>query len=176
MPVNNGLIEQTISSLVNGVSRQPAPSRLDSQCEEQDNVVSDVALGVIRRPPTEHIAKLVGGGIPLPSPAGAHFSLINRGDDQQFLVVLTAGDVNVYDVSDGSEVTVNKQAATGLTDVSGTGGILTANEIFETVTIADYTFIVNKTLETATSGVLVNPRTHQHEFLLSAKSGATSGY
>lgn len=173
------LLEQTIPSLVNGVSRQTVQTRRDSQCEEQVNIVSNVASGLIRRPPTEHIAELTGGGFPLPSPDGAHFSLINRGDDQKYLVVIAEGDLNVYDVADGSEVTVNiapgTNMAVALDDDSGNN--LKAQDYFETVTVADYTFVVNKTKVLEATGNTDNPRTREHEFLLSAKdAGVTSNY
>jgi len=177
---DSGLLEQTIASLVNGVSRQPIHSRRDSQSDEQDNIISDVAAGLVRRPPTEHVDRLTGGGIPLPSPDGAHFSLINRGDGEQFLVVLTEGDVNVYNATTGSQVVVNDNAPGapgtygGLDDFSGLN--LPASDLFETVTVADYTFIVNKSLVLAQSGGTQNPRTHAHEFLLTTKEGSTNGY
>jgi len=62
----------------------------------------------------------------------------------------------------------------GLDDFSGLN--LPASDLFETVTVADYTFIVNKSLVLAQSGGTQNPRTHAHEFLLTTKEGSTNGY
>ena len=89
MPTD-ALIEQTLASLVNGVSRQPATQRLPSQAEEQTNVVSDVAAGVTRRPPTEHVGEL-STNVPFPAADGVFTHVINRGDGQRFMVVGSAG-------------------------------------------------------------------------------------
>ncbi len=52
-------VEQTIPTLFNGVSRQPAKVRLTSQSQECDNLYPSVDTGgVTRRPPTHHVAEL----------------------------------------------------------------------------------------------------------------------
>lgn len=385
------LIEQTIPALVNGVSRQATHARRDSQCEEQENILSTVAEGIVRRPPTEHIWRLgdpkipgdftfansavdvdtdtivlnefvfdttgefgpvqfgpsaamfsgiadltstwinvvsptsfqiltgqggnvvdlvdqgtgtddvtcyttgpnVAGSVvdtfaaeytnppsPLALAEGAHFSVINRGEDEQFLVVVTDGDIKVYDAATGAAMVVNDNSPgspgsyTGLslihpnettytddtlaasiiaqndpvqranhvylgmigsaffsdtlevgdaikvrndtagvgpfpfivTAVGGGGGFiflqstdeidhadmiganvvvtatypdpqpLQAAKHFETISVADYTFVVNKTLPLAMTGFADNERTNPMECLIGVKEGATSGY
>jgi hypothetical protein len=177
MPTDS-LISQSLSSLINGVSRQPAQQRLPSQAQEQVNVVSDVAAGAKRRPPSEHLALLTGSFTAVPT-GGVKIHTIDRGDGQQFAVVIEDGDINVYDLTDGSEVVVNDNA-------DGTPGAYTyldfntatetAETAFELVTVADYTFVVNKTIATAMSGVTSTARANAHELLLIAEVGGPDGF
>lgn len=175
MPTDR-LISQDAPSIINGVSRQPAAQRLTSQAEEQINMVSDVALGVRRRPPMEHIA-LLGGPVAGAPPSGGYYThLINRGDGQQFIAIIEDGDVNVYNLETGAEVTVNDGGAAGspgsysYLDIAPSASV-TAENSFEAITVADYTFIVNKRKTVAASGSPSPDRTHAHEFLYFAKTG-----
>jgi hypothetical protein len=175
------LTEQTLDSLVNGVSRQPARSRSSSQCEEQTNVLSDILSGVSRRTPTEHIAKLAGSGAALPVTDGVFTHIINRGDGQQFIVIIEEGDINVFDLSDGSEVVVNDLAfgsppAYAYLDDYNSPATTTARDMFRATTVADETYIINKTRTVSMSGVASGGRENAHEFLLWGKPGASSGY
>ena len=53
------LVSSTIPNLINGVSQQPAEIRLPSQCEVQENALSSVVDGLSKRPPTQHVAKII---------------------------------------------------------------------------------------------------------------------
>lgn len=165
MPTD-ALITQSIPSLINGVSQQPTVQRLTSQCEAQDNVVSDAADGAVVRPPAEHIDRILSTLTP---PAGGFkVEIIDRGDGQQFLVLLQNGDVNVYDLTDGSEVVVNDNAA-GAEGAYTYLGFNTSDDDAETafavVTVEDYTFISNRQTAPQLSGVTDLNRENAHEFL-----------
>lgn len=173
MPVDR-LIAQNSPSLINGVSRQPAAQRLPSQCEDQINMLSDVALGVGRRPPMEHI-KLLTGTAAGAAPTGGYYThLINRGDGQQFVALIEDQNVSVYNLTTGAEVTVTDSADGGV----GTWSYLnitpsateTAENSFEAITVADYTFIVNKR-KTVAQGSASASRPKAHEFLLYVREG-----
>lgn len=167
MPTD-ALVNEDILSLVNGVSQQPAHQRLPSQHEAQENMLSDEADGVTDRPPMDHVAKLTGSVTSVPT-GGFKVHTIDRGDGQQFGVFIEDGDINVYDLSDGSEVVVNDNA----TGSAGSYDYLdfdtseyTAEEAFAVVTVADYTFIVNRTIAAAMSGVNSAGRENDHEGIL----------
>jgi hypothetical protein len=164
MPTD-ALVNEDVLSLVNGVSEQPAHQRLTSQHEVQTNMLSDEADGVTDRPPMEHVAQLTGSVTSVPT-GGFKIHTIDRGDGQQFGVFLEDGDINVYDLSDGSEVTVNDNAAGtpgSYTYLDFDTSQYTAEEAFAVVTIADYTFIVNRTIAAAMSGVASAGRENAHE-------------
>jgi hypothetical protein len=98
------LAKQTIVSLLNGVSQQPASLRHPSQAEAQVNCLSSLSVGLEKRPPSEHIAKIQV----TPIPSEGHFwHTINRSATQQYVISIENGDVRVFDMADGTEKTVN---------------------------------------------------------------------
>lgn len=127
------LTSDTISSLVNGISQQPATQRLASQGQAQENCYSSIVEGLMKRQPTRHIAKLLPGTVD-----DAFLHLINRDTTERYVVVATAGDIKVFDL-DGDEKDV--------VIADGAADYLTATEVstgFKAVTIADNTFLLNR--------------------------------
>jgi len=72
---------------------------------------------------------------------------INRDVSERYLVIVTDGDLKVFDAETGVEKTVNFPVGKTYLDVIGGG---TAEDSFSIASIADYSFIVNKTVVTAT--------------------------
>lgn len=127
------LISSSIPNFVNGVSQQPFTLRLSSQGELQENALSTVAQGLKKRQPTQHLKKIQS------SPLGNCFiHTINRDATERYVVVVTDGDLKVYDLA-GNEKTVNFPNGKGYLSAS------TPSSSFSAVTVADYTFFVNKT-------------------------------
>ena len=58
-----GLISSSIPNMINGVSQQPSALRLASQAEAVVNCLSSPVEGLTKRPPFQHIAKLINGSI-----------------------------------------------------------------------------------------------------------------
>lgn len=127
------LISSTIPNLVNGVSQQPDALRLASQSEAQDNFLSSVVEGLKRRPGTRHLAKMTTG-----SWKSAFLHNITRDSSERYAVSIIDGDLLVYDLTDGTAKTVNFPNGKGyLTGATNTD--------FRAVTVADFTFIINRT-------------------------------
>jgi len=98
------LTTQPIVSLLNGVSQQPASLRHPSQAEAQVNCLSSLSVGLEKRPPTSHVAKIQT----MPVPTEGHFwHTINRSTTQRYEISIENGDVRVFDMADGTEKTVN---------------------------------------------------------------------
>jgi len=133
------LVSTTIPNLINGVSQQPYALRLASQCEEQVNGHSSVVEGLQKRPPTRHAAKIAN--TPL---SNAFIHTINRDQSEQYTVVITNGDLKVYDLN-GVEKTVNFPEGKGYL------ASFAPDQEFTTVTVADFTFIVNKSFTVTTT-------------------------
>lgn len=97
------LVKQTTSSLINGVSQQPDIQRLESQCEEQLNGMSDVLDGVGPRPSSDVISQITG----LDTSYGrVKTAVITDADGEDHIVVLDGdGSVRIFD-TDGNEHTV----------------------------------------------------------------------
>jgi hypothetical protein len=133
--MSSGLISTTIPNLVNGVSQQPYNLRLASQAEEQINGYSSVVEGLKKRPPSRFISKISN------TPFGkAMIHTINRDLQERYIVVITNGNLRVFRL-DGSEVTVNFPNGKGYLSAAD------PSTSFSAVTVADYTFILNRTVE-----------------------------
>lgn len=131
------LISQQIPALYNGVSQQPPTIRLASQCEAQENAWGTVVDGLRKRPPTLHSRRITTADL-----SSAYLHQINRDSAERYLVVVTNGDLKVYDM-DGNEKAVSFPGGKGYLALPQGS---TAEASFSLVTVADYTFVVNKTV------------------------------
>ena len=143
-----------IPNLLNGVSQQPPPVRFPTQCERQVNAYSSPVEGLTKRPPTEHVSKMADDSDPgyAAGSLGYKFHLIDRGDGQEAYAVLARKApsasctecVKIYDLkNDGAPVPV-LYAPTAAGYMVGTPE--TGYADIELVSIADYTFIVNRSV------------------------------
>ena len=132
------LVSRTIPNLVQGVSQQPEVLRLNSQASEQINGFSSVVEGLKKRPNTSHVAKLSSSAF-----GNAFIHTINRDTSERYIVVLTNGAIAVYDINGVAKTVVNQTSATNYLSSSN------PKQDFVCVTVADFTFIVNKGTTTA---------------------------
>lgn len=130
----------TIANLLNGVSSQAVALRLPTQGEEQINGYSALTRGLIKRPPTR-LLKNIGT---ISGASTAYIHTINRDASEKYIVMITSGDLKVYDIA-GNEKTVT--FPNGKTYLSS--GVTNASRDFSAVSVNDYTFIVNKTKVTS---------------------------
>lgn len=133
------LINRSISNLYQGISQQAPSMRLPTQAEVQENAFSSIVEGLKKRPPTVHLAKLTSATV-----GDAFVHVINRDAQERYIIIIFNGDLKVYDFN-GAEKTVN--FPNGKAYLAHT----TPREGFSTVTVADYTFIVNKNVKTSLS-------------------------
>jgi len=129
------LINRAIPALYNGVSQQPATLRLPSQAEVQVNGWSTVVEGLKQRPPFQHVAKITSSDL-----SSAYLSIINRDETHRYIIVLTNGNLQVYDMA-GNAKTVNFPHGKGYLTASS------PSSMFSVTTVADYSFIVNKSVK-----------------------------
>ena len=135
------LVSRTIPNLVQGVSQQPEVLRLNSQAGEQVNGFSSVVEGLKKRPPTEYVAKLSSSSL-----GNAFIHTINRDLNERYIVVVSNGSIAVYDINGVSKTVVNQTNATNYLNSSN------PKSDFVCMTVADFTFIVNKNKTTAMAG------------------------
>jgi len=132
-----GMLNRSIPNMYNGVSQQPPALRLPSQAQIQENGLSSVVNGLSKRPPTEHVAKLNTS-----TTENVHVHTINRDKFNQYVMVLKNGSLSVYDInSNGDSRTVGFPDGTGYLTVNNPRGD------FSCITVADYTFVVNKDIK-----------------------------
>lgn len=129
------LFRKAIPGLYDGVSQQSATMRTPLQCEAQVNAWATIADGLQKRPPSEHLTTVS------PTPFGtATIHHINRDTAERYIVVATDGDLKVYDHLTGEQKTVTFPYGKAYLDCAD------ASTDFALVTVADYTFVVNRTV------------------------------
>lgn len=126
------LYTQSIKNLKGGMSQQPDILRFQDQGAEQVNSWSSESEGLQKRPPSVWKKRIAGA---LEIPDNAKFHLINRDESEQYYVVFTGSALRVFGL-DGTEYSV----------FGGTPYLSSANPQidFRVITVADYTFIVNR--------------------------------
>ena len=142
------LINSAIPNLLNGVSQQPPTLRLPSQGETQVNGYSSVVLGLIKRLPSEHVAKIQSSAL-----SNAAIHLVDRDASNRYVIIITSdgstSTVYAYDI-DGSTATVSTPNGTSYLDCTN------PRDELKFLTIADYTFIVNTTKTVAMNAATIS--------------------
>ena len=140
------LVEQTLPSLFNGVSRQPHQVRLPNQFEDAtDALFSVVTGGFEKRPASINVAPL---GLDTTKAWKVHIGE-RTVDDRYAFCVNEDGDIRIFDIDTGAEQTVNAYG-TSLRDYLLAGSDV---ESLEIVSREDYTFIVNRNVVAAMGAV-----------------------
>lgn len=140
------LVDQPIKTLFNGVSRQPHNVRLPSQHENAENVLFSVVTGGFEGRPCLQLVKALEG---LNADLDWALHVIDRDETEQYAVLVNNnGDVHVYDIQSGTPRTVQPYSSS----VRNYLKALPENLAF--VTVADYTFVVNRQVD-----VEMNPNT-----------------
>jgi len=159
-----GLINHSIPNLINGVSQQPETLRLGSQGEVQENGLSSVVEGLRKRPPTDFIKRITTATYTNP-----FIHTINRDVNERYVVIITQNDIKVYDI-DGVQKTVVDGGSSGT--FNGYLNESNPKDNFEAVTVADFTFIVNKNKTVAKSNTVSTAR--PFEAIYSVTQGVTN--
>ena len=171
------LITEQISNLINGVSQQPPSLRLASQCATQENGLVTIAEGLKKRPPLEHVAKLTNK---TDTDANIHF--INRDPDERYVVHITSDQFSTDYSSDfsGAEMEVWELDGTSKSVSGATGDVLTyfttvdARDNLKLFTVADFTFLLKKTVTTAKSTAVDDTRDPEGIVFIKQATNATS--
>ena len=132
-----GLISSSIPNMINGVSQQPSALRLASQAEQVINCLSSPVEGLTKRPPFQHIAKLINGSVGTGKP---FVKVVDRDGNIQYLIVIRDGAIDVFDLN-GNVQTVTAPNGTDYLNIANTAD---ASEQFRIASVADYTFILNR--------------------------------
>lgn len=140
------LISQTVKNLKGGISQQPNILRYPEQAEAQINAFSSETEGLQKRSPTV-FTKII-------SPRAGDFGskplvhIINRDTVEQYQVVFTGTGIRVFGL-DGKEYSVTGDMQ--YVRVSD------PQKMLRCVTVADYTFIVNRTWTVQANGNVTDP-------------------
>ncbi|QXV73005.1 tail tubular protein B [Edwardsiella phage PVN09] len=140
------LISQSIKNMKGGISQQPDILRYSDQGSRQINGWSSETEGLQKRPPMVFIKTLGDSGALGQAP---YIHLINRDENEQYYAVFTGSEIRVFDLA-GNEKQVRYP--------NGSDYIKTANprNDLRMVTVADYTFIVNRNVVVQKNTTSVN--------------------
>ncbi len=164
------LISGTVPSLINGISQQPPTLRMPTQGEAQVNGLSHISRGLEKRPCTEHVAN-VGANVTSTNSNDVFIHTIRRSEDEAYALVVKGGTssnakVNLFDLTGfatgkaGTEVWIHNDIQSSTVTANGTldtnvnsylsNFTSTGTDLFEpnklsATTIADFTFLLNKT-------------------------------
>lgn len=136
------LISQAIKNLKGGISQQPDILRYPDQGARQVNGWSSESEGLQKRPPMVFI-KTLGDQAALGKSPYIH--LINRDEYERYYVAFTGNGIRVFDLA-GNEKAVRYSANKSYITTA------TPREDLRMVTVADYTFIVNRNYTVASGG------------------------
>jgi len=139
------VISRSIPTLLRGISQSSDALKQADHADIQDNADSNPVLGLTKRSGTQYLAKMIDNA----TLSNVHIQTINRDTSEQYVAIFSNGNVRVFEL-DGTEKTVNKPDGTTYLNTSDPRGVL------KTVTIADFTFVVNTSITTAMDTALSN--------------------
>lgn len=147
------LVSQTIKNLKGGISQQPDILRYEDQGELQVNAFSSEVEGLQKRPPSVAISRVTNsrgfGDKPM-----CH--IIHRDDKEQYAVIFMDGNLAVLDLLSGHLCSMD--ATDGFEYIRG----INPRDDIRCVTVADYTFVVNKK-KVCLKGGTMTPRYHDEK-------------
>ena len=128
------VISRAIPTLLRGVSQAADLTKRPDHADIQENANSSPVQGLIKRSGSQYITNISNSTL-----GNVHIQTINRDVSERYIAVFSNGNVKVYDLA-GNEKTVNKPD--GVTYLTTTN----PRDEIKTVTIADYTFVVNTSI------------------------------
>ena len=131
------LISKSIPTLLRGVSQAAEAMKQSDHADIQDNADSNPVLGLTKRSGLKFLSSISTSTL-----GNVHIQTINRDLNERYVAVFSNGNVKVYEL-DGTELTVHKPDGTNYLNTSS------PRSDIRTVTIADFTFVVNTSITTA---------------------------
>ena len=137
-----GVVSRSIPTLLRGISQAADATKQADHADLQDNANSSPVQGLTKRSGSHFITAISNSTL-----GNVHVQTINRDITERYIAVFSNGNVKVYEL-DGTELTVNKPDGTAYLNTSN------PRDQIKTVTIADFTFIVNTTITAAMDSAL----------------------
>ncbi len=136
------IVSRSIPTLLRGISQSSDSSKQSDHADIQDNADSNPVVGLVKRSGIQHVTNLSTSTL-----GNVHIQTINRDANERYVAIFSNGNVKVYEL-DGTEKTVNKPDGTTYLNTSN------PRDTIKTVTIADFTFVVNTNQVTAMDSTL----------------------
>jgi len=137
------VISRAIPTLLRGISQSSDALKQPDHADIQDNADSNPVLGLTKRSGFQYLSSLSSSTL-----GNVHIQTINRDASERYVAVFSDGNVQVFDLATGNSVNVNKPDGTTYLNTSS------PRTVIKTVTIADYTFVVNTGITTEMDSTL----------------------
>ena len=138
------VISRAIPTLLRGISQSSDALKQADHADIQDNADSNPVLGLTKRSGSQFLASVGSSTL-----GNVHIQTINRDTNEQYVAIFSNGNVKVFEL-DGTEKTVNKPDGTTYLNTSN------PRSVMKTVTIADFTFVVNTSITPAMDSAVSN--------------------
>lgn len=135
------LVNGSVDGLLDGVSQEPPVLRLPSHATEQINGWSSRAFGLLKRPPTALVKKMVAA-TPPSAYGNALVHTIRRAPNDIHKVIVKNGDIEIYDALTGNVSSVSSKTDTSYLSTGN------PNQDIRCLTLGDTTFILNRNANT----------------------------
>ena len=132
-----GLVSRAIPTLLRGISQAADATKQADHADLQDNANSSPVQGLTKRSGSQFVTAISSSTL-----GNVHIQTINRDTTERYIAIFSNGNVKVYEL-DGTEKTVNKPDGTTYLNTSN------PRDQIKTVTIADFTFVVNTSVTAA---------------------------
>ena len=159
--MKNTRISQTVKNLISGISQQPDLLRLPGQLAQQVNGFSTESAGLQKRPPTLYVSDLGSE----PTNANSLVHIVNRDETEKYVMLFDGSSVKVWD--DHGKAYDVKYEGDGQSYIT----VDNPKKSIRLVTIADYTFIVNRDKVVKMGNTPVPYYWDDHSCLVNVKSG-----
>jgi hypothetical protein len=136
------VISRAIPTLLRGISQAADSTKQADHADIQDNADSNPVLGLVKRSGLQYVTNLSSSTL-----GNVHIQTINRDINERYVAIFSNGNVKVYDI-DGTEKTVTKPDGTTYLNTSD------PRSVMKTVSVADYTFVVNTSITAAMDSTL----------------------
>ena len=136
------IVSRAIPTLLRGVSQASDNTKQADHADIQDNADSNPVTGLTKRSGIQYVTDLSSSTL-----GNVHIQTINRDINERYVAIFSNGDVKVYEL-DGTEKTVNKPDGTTYLNTSD------PRSVIKTVSVADFTFVVNTSVTTAMDSAL----------------------
>ena len=138
------VISRAIPTLLRGISQSSDALKQPDHADIQDNADSNPVLGLTKRSGFQFLTALQSSTL-----GNVHIQTINRDANERYVAIFSNVNVRVFEL-DGTELTVHKPNGTNYLNTS------TPRSVMKTVTIADFTFVVNTSITTAMDTAVSN--------------------
>ena len=156
------VISRAIPTLLRGISQSSDATKQADHADIQDNADSNPVIGLVKRSGLQYLAAISSTTL-----GNVHIQTINRDTAEQYVAIFSNGNVKVYDLA-GNEKTVNKPDGTTYLNTSD------PRNVIKTVTIADYTFVVNTSITAAMDTTLSGGTTTQAVVFINQATATTT--